>query len=279
MAESFKYSDDDYTCSLSDGFLIKNKTENLSTSYSINGKQGSASLFANGLDFYTGTNFNGSRGSFWYDPNGFHLDKPLDIGTTSIRAGNDGNATIVDCTSNSHFYYGVSKEYADESSYSALRGKSVRIYSHKSGAVYLGSSGSTAVTSDENLKNIEKIDPRYEDFFMNLTPILYTYKNNGHRKHIGYGARSVEEALAKAGLTTEDFAGILIDKDVTIGADEMQEEHDVHFEELYSLRYEEFGPLYAHMLKKALAQIDGMQRKIDEMQQIMEELRRNPSST
>lgn len=265
VAETFKYSDDDYECTLADGFLIHNKSENVATSYAINGVQGSAVLRHDSLDFYTGTNFNGNCGSMSYGSQGFQFDCPIDIGTASIRAGNDGYATVVDCTSSGKFYYGASKDYTDESSFSALRGKTVRIYSHNSGAVYLGSSGSTAVTSDENLKDIEQLDRRYEEFFMKLKPVLYTYKNNGHRKHIGYGARAVEKALEDSGLTTEDFAGLLIDRDVTISADEMGTEEDTRFEELYSLRYEEFGALYAHMLQQAFKRIECLESEIREL--------------
>ena len=272
VAESFKYSDDDYECVMSAGVSTRNKSERIATSYSINGVHGSMALFADSLDFYTGTNFNGTHGSFWHDGQGFHFNRAIDIGTSSIRAGDDGNATIVDCTTSGKYYYGASSGYTDESSLSALRGKTVRIYAHKSGAVYLGSSGSTAVTSDERLKNMEELDSRYEKFFMNLTPMLYTYKQNGHRKHIGYGARAVKKALEKSGLTTEDFAGILIDRDVTIGADEMQTDEDVHFDELYSLRYEEFGPLYAHMLQKAYKHINEQEQKICELETKMEKI-------
>lgn len=265
IAETFKYSDEDYECMLADGFLIHNKSENAATSYAINGVQGSAVLRHDCLDFYMGTNFNGTCGSLWHDSTGFHFSRAIDIGTASIRAGDDGNATIVDCTSSGKFYYGASKDYIDDSSFSALRGKTVRIYSHSSGAVYLGSSGSTAITSDENLKNMEQLDQRYEEFFMKLRPVLYTYKNNGHRKHIGYGARAVEKALKDAGLTTEDFAGLLIDRDVTIGADEMGTKEDVCFEELYSLRYEEFGALYAHMLQQAFKRIESLESEVREL--------------
>ena len=279
VAESFKYSDSKYECTLSDGIQIYDKSDSEETSYSIKGKHGSMSLFASMLNFYTGTNFNGTCGSFWHDSQGFHFDRAIDIGTTSIRAGNDGYATIVDCTSSGKFYYGAAKDYTDESSFSALRGKTVRIYSHKSGAVYLGSSGSTAITSDERLKEICDIDSRYEEFFMNLTPVLYTYKERGHRRHIGYGARAVEEALKKAGLTTEEFAGILIDRDVTIGSDEMGTDEDVYFDELYSLRYEEFGPLYAHMLQKALienreqrTELNKLKKQVDEQKKQLQEI-------
>ena len=146
-----------------------------------------------------------------------------------------------------------------------IRGTDVRLYTHNSGAVYLGSSGTTAVTSDENLKDLYPIDERYEKFFMNLKPVLYKYKV-GHRIHLGYGARAVENALTDAGLTTEEFAGILIAKDVTIGEDEViSPDGQTHFEELYSLRYEEFGALYAHMLKKSITRINYLENTVTEL--------------
>jgi hypothetical protein len=147
-----------------------------------------------------------------------------------------------------------------------LRGNTVRIYSHTDGAVYLGSSGSTAITSDETMKDIREIDQRYEDFFMRLHPVLYKYHRIGHRTHIGYGAREVEQALTDSGITTEEFAGILIDRDVTICADEAQAETDQHYDELYSLRYQEFGALYALMLQKALRRIENLEARVSALE-------------
>lgn len=190
------------------------------------------------------------------------VESYIDIGTNSIRA-TDGEATIVDCSSaGGKFYYGASSSYADENALSALRGNTVRIYSHKSGAVYLGSSGSTAITSDETLKDLYEIDERYEKFFDELEPILYVYKKDGHRKHVGFGARAIENALSKAGLQTEDFAGILIDRDVTIGKDEMRTDEDVHFDELYSLRYEEFIALNTCMIKKIKKDLEELKKEL-----------------
>jgi hypothetical protein len=146
-----------------------------------------------------------------------------------------------------------------------LRGNTVRLYAHSSGAVYLGYSGSTAVTSDENLKDIYEIDDKYIEFFKNLKPITYIYKDRGHRNHMGFGARQVEEALIKAGLTTEQFAGVLKDTDVTISADEMGTEKDIHYDELYSLRYEEFIALNTMMIQKQAEDIKQLQNEIKEL--------------
>ena len=149
---------------------------------------------------------------------------------------------------------------------SALRGDTVRIYSHNGGAVYLGGSGSTAITSDENLKFLNDIDNKYETFFNNLNPQTYVYKNKGHRKHVGFGARGVEKALLNAGLTTEEFAGVVIDTDVTITADEAGTEEDQHYDDLYYLRYEEFIALNTWMIQKLFKKVKTLEDKVAELE-------------
>lgn len=162
-------------------------------------------------------------------------------------------SAVFSSTGNSN-YVGTGGDY--NGMITILRGNTVRLYAHSGGGVYLGASGSTAVTSDETQKDIYEIDDKYVQFFKNLKPITYIYKNKGHRNHIGFGARQVEEALTKAGLTTEQFAGILKDKDITILADEMGTDKDVHFDELYSLRYEEFIALNTLMIQKILKKLE-----------------------
>lgn len=149
----------------------------------------------------------------------------------------------------------------------SVRGNTVRLYAHTGGAVYLGNSGSTAVTSDENLKNIFEMDDKYVEFFTNLKPITYIYKDKGHRKHMGFGARQVEQALIKSGLTTEQFAGVLKDKDVTIFADENGTDKDMHYDELYSLRYEEFIALNTMMIQKQAKEIENLKNRIKELEE------------
>ena len=147
----------------------------------------------------------------------------------------------------------------------ALRGKTVRIYNHKGGAVYLGNSGSTAVTSDENVKDIYELDERYVEFFKNIKPIKYKYKKVGHRYHMGFGARQIEQSLLSAGLTTEEFAGVLKDTNISISADEAQTDEDVYYDELYSLRYEEFIALNTMMVQKAFNKVAILEKELKEL--------------
>ena len=176
---------------------------------------------------------------------------------------NDANVVYGSRTTN---YFGTGGDFTGITN--CLRGNTVRIYAHTSGAVYLGNSGSTAITSDENLKNILEINDKYIEFFNKLKPISYIYKNNGHRSHIGFGARQVEQALQNAGLTTEEFAGVLKDTDVTISSDEMGTEEDVHFDELYSLRYEEFIALNTLMIQKQSEEIKFLKEEIKNLKTI-----------
>lgn len=190
--------------------------------------------------------------------------------TASKCTGNvEYNSSIIVAGSADGPYFGCSA--SDSNSYgtvtSRLRGKYVRLYSTGSGGVYLGSSGSTAITSDENLKDLYSIDERYERLFHLLTPVLYKYKNTGHRLHVGFGARAVEDALKSSGLTTEEFAGVLIDKNITITADEAQTEEDVHYDELYSLRYEEFIALNTAMIQKLWQRVDDIEKENAEMRE------------
>ena len=191
------------------------------------------------------------------------------VTVTNLKIANSGIEAVTSAT-DGNTYFGSGSGYSGK--ITNLRGNTVRLYAHTSGAVYLGYSGSTAVTSDENLKDIYEIDDKYIEFFNNLKPITYVYKDKGHRNHMGFGARQVEEALTKAGLTTEQFAGVLKDNNVTISADEMGTEEDVHFDELYSLRYEEFIALNTMMIQKQAKQIEEQNKTIEDLKARIEKL-------
>ena len=145
------------------------------------------------------------------------------------------------------------------------------MYGHNGGGVYLGSSGSTAITSDRNMKSdIIDIDDKYLDFFDRLRPITYKYdcpEHKGHRDHVGFVAQEVEEALIASGLTTEQFAGLVIENDVTLNpnydsslSDEENAANETHYDILYSLRYEEFISLLVKKVQSLQEQINQLGR-------------------
>lgn len=188
----------------------------------------------------------------------------LNIGQYNSNGDNVKNSIVTSPTGDT---FGAADDAAN-TNLTRIRGNTVRLYAHTGGGVYLGSSGSTAVTSDENLKDLYELNDNYDTFYDGLLPKTYKYKKDGcHRLHVGFGARQVEQALVNAGLSTEDFAGVLIDKDVTISADEAGAEEDVHYDELYSLRYEEFISLNTWQIQKLKRRLAECENVIGELNQ------------
>lgn len=154
-----------------------------------------------------------------------------------------------------------------------IRGYNVRLYTHGGGA-YLGSSGSTAITSDRRMKkDIYAINDKYKNFFMKLEPVSYKYfneENKGHRDHLGYIAQDVEQALYDSGLTTEEFAGLIIEHDVTLSSnydsnltDEENKANGIHYDTLYSLRNEEFISLNTVMIQDTIKRVDTVENILE----------------
>ena len=146
-----------------------------------------------------------------------------------------------------------------------LRGYMVHAYTH-GGALTCNKSWSTS--SDRNVKHdIEDIDEKYVDFFMRLSAKTFKYNNNNFdRKHMGFIAQDVEEALNISNLTTKEFAGIVID-------DAFKDpENDEEPQKRYFLRYEEFIALNTHMIQKAFKKIESQQKEIDDLKKQVQEL-------
>jgi hypothetical protein len=63
-------------------------------------------------------------------------------------------------------------------------------------------------SSDVNLKNsISNVPDIYSSLFDNLRPVVFKYNNGkSNRYHTGFISQEVEQAIAKAGLTNQDFA-------------------------------------------------------------------------
>jgi hypothetical protein len=190
----------------------------------------------------------------------------------------EGNFTLVTTTSYTNSYQDNKNEtvlYIGSTASAGIdatiiRGDEVRLYGRVNG-VGLGLNGATAVTSDENFKDLYEIDERYSKFFNNLEPITYIYKNIGHRHHLGFGARAVEKALIDAGLTTEEFAGIIKQNNVYLTKEETGIEDKI-YDEMYSLRYEEFIALNTYMIQRAYKKIEEQQAEINDLQDKIDKL-------
>ena len=106
-------------------------------------------------------------------------------------------------------------------------------------------------TSDERVKNtIESLPETYEALFDNLQPKRYKYNHGtSDRFHTGYIAQDVVSAIEAAGLTTQDFAGVMLTEPNTEN-------------ERWYLRRDEFVSLNTWQIQKAKARISELESKV-----------------
>ena len=114
-----------------------------------------------------------------------------------------------------------------------------------------------AVSSDINIKNsIASVPDKYSLLFDNLTPVIYKYNNGtSDRYHTGFIAQSVESAVEKAGLSTQDFAGFI----------RSEEETDSGTAEQCYLRYSEFIALNTNEIQKLKKRVAELEEKLNKL--------------
>ena len=147
--------------------------------------------------------------------------------------------------------------------------------------------GSTTWSSDKNLKyDIQDFDEKYALFYANLQPRSYKYNlGSSGRTHIGYVTQEVEDALTKAGLSTQDFAGVVIqpiygretEKDENGNAVDIEISEDNHLldkgiEERHNLAYTEFIALNTYMIQKLLKENVELKEKVNNLEEKLEKL-------
>ena len=183
---------------------------------------------------------------------------------------------------NSAGWSGTWREIVDSSNYAKITGASYTIGSSwKALTPYAGdnvtalgmtgyrytrlyAASATISTSDECEKNIlSGITEPYEKMFMELTPILYMWKNFGNelkphdRVHCGLGAQSMYAVAEKCGLSVKTLAAICRDDLVEPTADGRTER--------WGIAYEELIPLTIHMTQKALEKIENIESSVNEL--------------
>ena len=125
------------------------------------------------------------------------------------------------------------------------------------------SSVQMGVGSDRRTKHdiSYKLDS-YDKFFNELSPVSYKYNNgSSDRLHIGFVAQDVEAALTQSGLTTKDFAGIVIN-DYGKDVDEDDYKGKDFYPHQYSLRYGEFIALNTHMIQKLYKRVEALEARL-----------------
>ena len=113
-----------------------------------------------------------------------------------------------------------------------------------------------SVVSDKNKKNtIESVSSQYDVFFDNLHPVTYKYNDGtSGRLHTGFIAQDTEQALTSAGLTTKDFAGVVI-MDAPDGTQN------------WHLRYQEFISLNTWQIQKLKARVAELETIVAKLQE------------
>lgn len=135
---------------------------------------------------------------------------------------------------------------------------------------YQNSSGTTTL-SDERLKDEWKNLDAYEKFFDALEPCSFVLKNGtSHRRHLGFKAGQVLEALKAAGLTSQDFAGYVESayhddpdspKDNALYASLGIKDGDM----IRGLIYTEFISLITSMLQKTRTDVAELKKRMEEL--------------
>lgn len=173
-------------------------------------------------------------------------------------AGSDGYAYIEGT-------YCINLVIADKTIASILTD---RIRPAHDSAISLGASGykwsniyattSTISTSDRNQKNsIEDLPEKYIIMFDQLRPVRFKLNDGtSDRYHMGYIAQEVEEAMIAAGVDSQEFGGLVKDKD--------EEGND-----MYMLRYGEFDAIRDAKIKQLEAKNLELEARIEALEKLL----------
>lgn len=123
-------------------------------------------------------------------------------------------------------------------------------------AVY--SSTDPIVTSDRNKKNsIEDLPEKYIAMYEQLQPKRFKLNNGtSGRYHVGYIAQDVEDAMLAAGIDSQEFGGLVKDKD--------EDGNDI-----YLLRYGEFDAIRDAKIKKLEEENRELKARIEAIEKLL----------
>lgn len=142
------------------------------------------------------------------------------------------------------------KGSADYKTITNVRGQTVKV---------VNSSG-TSTLSDERMKKDWKNLDGYDAFFDALNPQAFRYVDGSSgRYHLGFGAQSVEQALADSGLDNTDFGG-LIKYAVPLESDDWR-----GYDEEYGLIYTEFVALLTDQVQKLKKEVQSLRQEVQDL--------------
>lgn len=110
-------------------------------------------------------------------------------------------------------------------------------------------------TSDRNMKrSIKGLDDRYLQFFLDLMPVSFIYKEAiNNVTHVGFIAQDVEEALNSNGLTADEMG--IITKIENSG------------EAIYSLGYQEFISIITYVVQKLYSRVSSIEDRLSRLEE------------
>lgn len=134
---------------------------------------------------------------------------------------------------------------------------------------YLYAASSTVQTSDRNQKNtidyndIDNLDKMFDD----LKPCTY-YMNGGDRKHMGFIAQDVEEAMNENGMTIDDLSFVCKDAEYKLideNKPDTEENREYQFDDngeqkhIYGLKYTELHALEVNQIQKLKTRVNDLE--------------------
>lgn len=145
-------------------------------------------------------------------------------------------------------------------SYNALRlipksnrGITVGSSTYQANVIYthdLFVNNSAITSSDSRKKNtVNSLLDKFREFFYRLRPVTFKYNNgDSGRLHVGFIAQEVEQAMKDSNISSEEFAGLVIDEDGN-----------------YGLRYEEFIAVQTAVIQDLKNKVDDLERRLNDI--------------
>lgn len=120
------------------------------------------------------------------------------------------------------------------------------------------------IESDRRVKEDIRYDlDTYEDFYRKLKPCSFLRKRRtSGRRHTGFIAQEVEEALRMGGKTTMDLAALGYDPDARRYEDNEQTPETAG-QGCYKIRYTELIALNTAMIQKLMTRVDELEKMIE----------------
>ena len=109
-------------------------------------------------------------------------------------------------------------------------------------------------SSDERLKeNIISVSDKYEDMFMGMRPVLYNFKSDKNKTHLGFVAQEIEGEMTKNNIGLNQFGGLVKEAYKT-------KEGETDYS--YGLNYSEITALNTHMIQKLYKRVEELEKEL-----------------